>query len=243
MARFWFSNETADVSGYKLLYCNTRNPRTTALTLASTAATEAAQLTVAGSAVKWITKPFAVAVTLSTTQVLQNFWCLESSTGTNAAIAMDLFRYTGGAEDSTAFWPKSDALTEISSVTMDRNIWLTTVGASTAFAIGDRLVAKLYNVSSGASDVIGGAGMHTNFDYDGPNEGKDGDSWFEFNEPVRVNERQPGSGTTSMIAGIGQGYITDALDRINILIKALVIASNSTIQAAQDDLGYERDNK
>ena len=241
MARFWFSNENSDVSGYKLLYCNTRNPRTTALTLASTAATEAAQLTVAGSAAKWISKPFAVAVTLSTAQVLQNFWCLESSTGTNASIAMDLFQYTGGSESGTAFWPKSSALTEISTVTMTRNMWLTTVGASTSFAIGDRLVAKLYNMT--ATGTIGGAGMHTNFDYDGPSEGLDGDSWFEFNEPVRVNERQPGGGATSMIPGIGQGYITDMLDKIGVLVKATVIASNSTLQAAIDDLGYERDNK
>ena len=242
MARFWFSNETSDVSGYKLLYCNTRNPRTTALTLASTAATENAQLTVAGSAVKWITKPFAVAVTLSTTQVMQNFWCLQSSTGTNAAIAMDLFRYTAGAEDANPFWPKSDALTEISSVTMDRNIWLTTVGASTSFAVGDRLVAKLFNVSSGASDTIGGAGMHTNFDYDGQHEGKDGDSWFEFNEPVRVNERQPASGATTLMPGVGQGYFQDMLDKMDILIKATVVASNSTMQALIDDLGFERNN-
>lgn len=241
MARFFFSNETADVSGYKLLYVNTRNPRTSALTLASTAATDAAQLTVSGTAQKWITKPFAEAVTL-TSVMIQNFWCSESSTGTNAAIAMDLFQYTAGAEESSAFWPKSNALTEIADVTIGRNIWVTTTGTSTTFAVGDRLVAKLYNVSSGA-DTIGGAGMHTNFDFDGKDEGRDGDSWFECCEPVRVNERQPASGATSLMLGVGQGYFQDILDKMDILIKASALASNSTVQAMIDDLTYERNNK
>lgn len=239
MARWHFSNEDADVSGYKLLYCNTRNPRTTALTLASTAATAGAQLTVSGSAVKWISKPFTSAVTIAL-PVVQNFWCLEGSTGTNAAIGIGLHKYSSGSEGSD-FWPRSSGLTEISSVTMGRNIWMTTVGAATAFAAGDRLVAKLYNVV--ATGAIGGAGDHTNFDFDAPHEGTDGDSWFETGEAVRVNERQPASGTTSLIPGVGQGYFQDMLDKMDILIKAAVVASNSTMQALMDDLGFERNNK
>src|SRR5712691_4494936 len=111
MARFYFSNEASDTSGYKTLFVNTKNPRaTSSITLASTAATQNAQLTVAGSTVKWITKPFLAAVTMNEAVVLGG-WAKEGTAAANAAIGIELYKFSGGSEGAT-FWPLSNGVTE-----------------------------------------------------------------------------------------------------------------------------------
>jgi hypothetical protein len=241
MAKLFPTAEAADISGYYALYVNTRRPASTAATESATtsaaAESTATTLTAGGTALKFITKPFAAAVTLTSAMIF-SIWGRESVASANCTFSFNLYKYSSGSEGST-FWTQTTGAAELGvSGENVRLVMVTTTGTATAFAVGDRLVLKVYLVEAGG-DMAAGT---VYFTYDGPTEGASGDTYVETNEPITLSECQTGSGTTPVTPGFGQGFYNDVVDKLNALVDAKCIDAAGPITTLIDDLELQRDN-
>jgi len=247
MARLYPSNEAADISGYKALYVNMRRPGSTAVATSVTNTTASGNLiqttaTAGGTALAFITKPFAAAVTITSIQTLVT-WAKESAAAANANIGYALYKYTAGAEEAT-FWGASPAAAELGvSVGGTGNgcarvVTVTTTGTATAFAVGDRLVLKYFLCPTG---TMGGSETVT-IAFDGTTEGTEGDSFLDIPEAIRVNEQQTGPGTFPTMLGVGQGFFQNIIDGLNAAVGGKVIPNTNAVTAVIDELTYQRDN-
>lgn len=236
MPRIWLSNDTSDVSGYKIAYVDMRPPGSTALSTSVTNTTGsgdniAATDTAGGTALKWITKPLLAAATL-VTKVQCNIWAKESNASANAGVGIQLVNYTAAAEDQT-FLDSNDTVECGTSAAAMR--WTTVAATSQAFAAGDRLVVKLQAVAVGTM----GASQTVTIDYGGPTAGADGDTYLDIIESFRVNESQFGSGATPYL-NVAPGRLTGMIDEIQRGIDMGYYSSSATVRSVLDLLTYER---
>ena len=240
MSRFYFTNLASDVSGYKLLLVDQRDPTSTALSTSVTATTSGGFSiqctdTSGGTALKWITKPFLSDVAFAADKILFNLWLKESAAGANAGVCPALYEYT--TSEQATFAGTTNGGTE-AGTSAARYVFLTTNLTATTIDAGNRLVVKLFveNVGTmGASETV-------TVDYGGISEGIDGDSFIELNEAVRCNERQLLSGTYPTLRGLGQSYYDRVVDHVNTLTSAGFINTNATVQMLKDECAFERDN-
>ncbi len=241
MARLFPTAEASDISGYKALYVNTRRPASTGAATSATSSTSGGTMvqctdTAGGTALKWITKPFAAACVI-TSAMLFNIWGREAAAADNCSFGFGLFQYTGGSEAAT-FWTVSNGMAELTTTGLNvRSVAVTTTGTATTFAIGDRLVLKMYVVNVGSMAV----GTAT-FAYDGPTEGAEGDTYVAINEAITLSECQTGSGTTPVAPGLSQGFYQGVIDGLNALAGANCIDDEGAVATLIDDLALQRDN-
>lgn len=241
MARIYLSNLAADVSGYKLAFVGYRNPAASAVvsSTATTATGDNIQLKAADgtTALKWITKPFTAAVTI-TSAVTLNAWCYENTASVNTGIGVQMLQYT--SSEQAAFWNHSPSaeLTSASGV-QTRLVFTTTTGTATAFSAGDRLVIKLFADNVGG---MGADGIGVQMGYDGATEGAAGDTFLDLCEAIRVNEQQPGPGNYPTNPQFGQGFFQNIIDGLNACIGAQVLPNTNAVTNIVDELGFQRDN-
>lgn len=242
MARLYLSNEDADITGYKTLYVNLRRPTSTAVATAVTNTTSGGSqiqmtATAGGTALAWITKPFASAVTI-TSAIIANIWARESAAAANATTNFSLFEYT--TSEQAVFWTTTAGVAELSGTNgvNARQVYVTTTGTATTIDAGNRLVLKMmveYVGTMGASQTV-------TMGFDGSTPGVDGDTWIETNEAIQVSEQQTGSGTTPINPGFGQGFFQNIIDGLNAAADASLIEKKDAVLALVDDLGFQRDN-
>lgn len=242
MARLYLSNEDSDITGYKIAYVNTRRPSSTATATAVTNTTSGGSdiqmtATAGGTALAWITKPFASNVIITSAMVL-NAWARESAAAANATLSFGLFEYT--TSEQAVFWSPTAGAAELSGTNgvNARSVIVTTAGTTTTIDAGNRLVIKMYVEYVGTM----GAGQTVTMGFDGTTEGADGDTFIDICEAIRVNEQQANSGTIPVAPGLGTGIYQDIIDKINALDGAGVVDKSNAIQTLVDDLGYQRDN-
>ncbi len=239
MPRIYLSNDASDVAGYKQAYVDMRSPNTTVLTASKTTTTASgddiqATDTAGGTALKWITAPFGAATTLATS-VFVNCWAKETSAAANCTVAFNLTLYTAAAE-STVFLDDDGYTTELTTSFVGVR-YATTAVTSQAFAVGDRMVIKIYASAVGTMGAVAG-GMVV--DYDGPTEGADGDTYLDFQEPFRVNKFQFGAGTAPIIPALGDGFFTRGIDALNDGVNFGFFPMNATIRSAVDAMTFQR---
>lgn len=230
----YLTNLDSDVAGCKLALVNERNPSPPASVATAVTNTTASgadipmTLTAGGTTAKWITKPLAVAVTLAT-KPLFNIWGLESNAAANAGFSMRIAQYTGGAEGASLL--TSDYGTEVNVTPAADNVWLGAAVSSTAFAIGDRIVINPYIDNVGTM----GASQTVTMTYDGATANVSGDTWVLFQEDVRVNELQLGSGSVPPIRGKSVSWAYDLSQAMQQAVDQGFISANATVQSAIDD--------
>ncbi len=239
MPRVYLSNDTSDVSGYKLAYVDMRSPNTTALTATATTTTGSGddiQVTASagGSALKWITKPIGAAVTLATS-VQVNIWAKETSAAANTTIAVNLYPYASASEGSVFLDDDANTTELTTSIAAVR--YTTAAVTSQAFAVGDRLVIKLFASAVGTMGAVTGGLV---VDYDGPTAGADGDSWIDIVEAFRVNETQTGSGATPFRTYESTGMLTAMIDNMQRGVDIGLYSIDSSIRSAIDTCTFER---
>ncbi len=132
--------------------------------------------TAGGTAVKWISPPFAANATVSGT-VTFNLWAFEAAANNNCGIRMELVKWSAGVEGSVFASATFGAPTELTTSDAVKN-W-TVAPTSTNFAVGDRIVAYVYIVNVGTM----GNGTVT-MTYAGITAAVTGDSYFQLNENV-----------------------------------------------------------
>ncbi len=238
--RIYLSNDASDVSGYKVAYVDMRSPNTTALTLSTTTTTGSGDdiqctATAGGTALKWITAPFGSAKTL-VTQVFCNLWCKETSAAANCGPSIELYPYSASTEGSVFL--DDDALQTEITTSFAAVRWMTVAATTTDFAVGDRLVIKVYvsNVGLTMGAVTGGF----LFDYDGPTDNADGDSWIDIQEDFRVNKKQYGASTNLTVPGISTGKLQSMITALNDGVTMGYFPMNCTIRKAIDQLQFEQ---
>ncbi len=244
MARIWLTNTNSTINQtngwpYKQALVDTRNPLRPALTLSSTVVTAqsigpASGLSTAsgGNALAWITMPMLADVAIPAEPVLCNVWGLESANNANVGFMLRLAEYT--TSEQTAFLASSTASAELGSLGVVR--WITANPTATTIDASNRLVIKLDWIALDTTTGI----RFVNMDFDGPTEGADGDTYFDFDVPIRVNQNQLANGSTVTVPGIGHGQLTDFLSALTVLQNASLVASNTTVQQLQDGIGYGR---
>ena len=248
MSRLYLSNEQSDVSStYKTLYVGYRRPTSTAVAVSSTATTASgdgiqAKASDGTTALAWITKPFAAAVTITSIQAL-NIWAKEAAAAANASVGYELYNYTAGAEGAT-FWTKTAyaelPLTSGVGTGCRRILNVSTTGTATAFAVGDRLVLKLFIEAAGGAMGTNDDGVRVEFD--GTTEGATGDSFLDIAEAIRVNEQQVGPGNYPTATQFGQGFYQNIIDGLNACFGASILPNTNVLTTVVDELGFQRDN-
>ena len=239
MPRIYLSADVSDVTGYSQAYVDMKSPNTTTLTNSATATTASgtsiqATATTGGTALKWITAPIGAAVTL-VTQVFVNIWAKESNAANNCTVSIQLFPYSAAAEGSVFLTDTSYATELTTSYVAQR--YTTAAATSQAFAVGDRLVIKLFIINVG---TMGAAASGALIDYDAPTEGVDGDTFIDIQEPFRVNKFQFGASTNIVNPGFGDGYYTNTIDALNQGVTSKLFPMNSTVRAAIDATTFQR---
>jgi hypothetical protein len=172
--------------------------QTTVTNTATNPATPIQQTSTAGgSLICWVTPPLAGAVTISGTITI-NTRGREDNAAANAAIVIKITKYSGGSETATILNNNQTNLAELSTTD---NIEGTTLGTawtatptSTAMAVGDRFVIRMYITN--ASGVTMAASHSVTTSYDGETAASAGDTWVQFNETVVFR--------SSMIQGVFQ---------------------------------------
>lgn len=237
MAILYFTNLDSDISGYKLLLVNERNPSPPSSVASAVTTTTGSgsdipmTITAGGTALKFITKPLSVAVTLASVP-FYNIWGLEAAASANSGLELRIAQYTGGSQGSSLL---TDSYGTELGTSAAINQWKATGGiSSTAFAVGDRLVITPYinNVGTMGSST---ATMY----YDGSASFASGDSYVIIQEDLRVNEAQVGSGNTPNVRGVGVSYFYDLQTRLQNAVDAGLIASNCQAQQIIDECTYE----
>ncbi len=239
MPRVYLTNLASDVAGYKLALVDMRNPSSTALVTSATTTTGSGDDiqctdTAGGTALKWITKPFQAAVTLATKAFL-NIWAYEATAAANCNVACNLYPYT--TSEQAIFLDDDSIQTELTTSAAAQR-YATVAVTSQAFAIGDRLVLKLFASNAGLTmgAVTGGLVV----DYDGPTPGADGDTFIDILENFRVSETQFGSGATSYKQFGSEGRFTSMIDAMQFGVDAGYYGLNSTVRSAIDTCWFER---
>jgi hypothetical protein len=245
MARVYLTNLQSDVSGYLLALVNMRNPNppssvATAVT-DTTNSGDNIQMTgtSGGSTLKWITVPVLSAFSILAKAGKTNFWIKESNAANNAGPGVDIIVYHAGSEGSVINTHTYKSTTEAgTSIGVDTGI---ISASSTSVAAGDRLVFKMMVDAAGGTMAAASSGF--TFDYDGATEGSDGDSFIDFNEPIRVNSQQIPLVSKPIVAGFGRGFYQNVIDNLNALQGAKCVDfTNATLQAVMDDLTFQRNN-
>ncbi len=215
-----------------------RSPNTTVLTTAITTTTGSGDNinvtdTAGGTSLKWITKPFLAAATLAT-KVQCSIWAKETSAAANSGVGVNLYPYSADTEGSV-FLDHNDTVELTTSFAAQRI--LTAAATSQAFAIGDRLVIKLFAVAVGTMGAVTGGHI---IDYDGPTAGADGDTYIDILEDFRCNERQVGSGSTVWDPGMTDAPLTRCIDVLQEMVARKYISNAATVRQVLDSMTFER---
>ena len=178
----------SEVAGYKAMDTQLGPLKVTAVTNSASSGTDIQVTTTAGGAtLAWISDPIASGFALSGT-VTGNPYTLESNGSANTSIRIRLYQYTGGSEGA-AIATCQAAAEATTSITVKG---CTVTPTSTVFAVGDRIVAKLFleNCSATSGCPTGTmAGSQTNtVDYDGATGAADGDTYIQLTESVTFGQ-------------------------------------------------------
>jgi len=130
--------------------------------------------TAGGTAMAWITGPVQSAFTLTTTDL--SIWAHENNMSANCGGRYRLFKYSEGSETELTGGPFDDGV-EFGTVATE----MTWIGnpTDTAFAVGDRLVLKLYITNVGTMAT----GFTCTVTFNAA-DGATGDSFLNLNENV-----------------------------------------------------------
>jgi hypothetical protein len=239
MPRIYLSNDVSDVTGYKQAYVDMKSPITTALSNSATTTTASgtsiqATATAGGTALKWITAPLGAATTLATIGFV-NIWAKETNASGNCTVSIQLFPYSAAVEGSVCLTDTAYTVELTTSYVAQR--YATAAVTSQAFAVGDRLVIKIFIINVGTMGALTGGAL---VDYDAPTEGVDGDTYIDIQEPFRVNKQQFGAGTAPHDPAVSTGYCTNMINVLNEGIAHGYYPMNAQIRAAIDSVTYER---
>lgn len=243
MAKIYLTNLPSDVSGYKLALVDTRNPNPSLATAVTNTVASGTSIqmtaTAGGTALKWITKPIAAAVTIPAVSALISGWALESNAAANASIGFGVYKYDVSASSPLAASPfiSYANATELTTSIASRRAGAS-AGTSTDFDAGDRIVIQANVVNVG---TMGGSRTVT-MDFDGPTDAADGDTWVDVPATFRVSERQLMTGSVPTQPGWTKGSFQEVIDRINGLVASKQFSADSTVQKFLDDMAAERDN-
>lgn len=152
------------------------------------------------SVIQWISEPFAGAVTMSGTETF-SFYGGEAAAANNASIEFDLYKYSGGSLGGAAFC--TGILSTELTTTLTTNHAPTCSASSTSFAIGDRLVVKVYIINCATSGCPSGtmaAGSPgVTLHYDGHTASADGDTNLALAETITFTPEGGSGGTPSLV--------------------------------------------
>lgn len=231
-------SSNSDISGYQQLLINERNPSPPATAATGVTNTTGSgdnipmTITAGGTALKFITKPLSVAVTISSVP-FWNAWGLESNASANAGLQFRIYQYTGGAIGSSLL---TDSFGTELGTAAAINQWKAAGGiTNTTFNIGDRLVLIPY---IGAVGTMGASQTATMF-YDGATSFASGDSFAIIQEDLRVSLNQVGSGLVPDIRAVGVSYFYDLKIAVGHAVDAGLIASNCQAQQIIDECNNE----
>lgn len=157
-----------------------------------------------GTAIKWMSEPFASGATLSGTETLSAY-AKEAASGNNATFQFQLRQYSGGSEGSTfCTGTYSNALTTSMAANAP-----TCTATSTTFATGDSLVVYLFVTNHG---TMGAGSPGVTMDYDGPTASADGDTKLTLAETVSFDPWGGAGGTPSPVQSKNDSdYVPDYL--------------------------------
>jgi hypothetical protein len=130
-----------------------------------------------GANLAYISDPVLTAFTLSGT-ITNNIRASESNNNDNISPRVRVYKYSGGAEGSAL--SDTQSATELTTSESARN-WTDAAPTSTNFAIGDRIVVKVFADDINASMTAGTASMFVN-----GAAGATGDSYVEFTEAIAL---------------------------------------------------------
>ena len=238
MSKLFYSGNVSDVSGYRTMFVDTRNPNPPAAIATFVTDTTSGgdniemTATAGGTATNFITKPFAADRAIDSVMFV-NTWALESNASANATIGVRLAEYT--TSEQANFHDVDDG-TEVTTTAALRR-WASSAISSTTIDDGNRLVVDMRVVPVGTM----GASQTLTFDFDTDGNDEDGDSYLQISELIEVDETQYGNGTMVNSPGVSTGYYQDLLALLNSAIAREIISEDSTIRAAVDELEFERD--
>jgi hypothetical protein len=208
--QIWLSNDTSDVSGYKVAYVGFRSPNASSTVSTAITGTQATTDQVAmtatsgGSAVKWITAPFESDVTVAG-GIFANIWGLESSASSNASFGVGLYEYTTSEQSIFCSFSSGTETSTTAIQTVASRITAaggTVAGGaytSTTIDAGNRLVIKPFVAAVG---TMSGAGLTVTMNYNGATAGADGDTYIELTETIYPDQVQfPPSGVSPSMTG------------------------------------------
>jgi hypothetical protein len=238
MSKFYLTDLTADVTGYKLALIDMRNPAAAVKTSSTTTTTAGDLIAVkaadATTELKWITKPFVADVTFTAQPIVFNHWGFEGDAAANANFAVALYEYTTSEQAvSTNYSPAPAEL----GTTIAHIVYVTTNTTALTVDAGNRLVIKVAVSHTGSM-----AANYVNMTYDGATEGLTGDTWIYLMEKARSAEAQVGPGTYPIIPGLGQGFYQNIIDNVNAGVGAQIFSLDENVQQLLDDCGFQRDN-
>jgi RHS repeat-associated protein len=167
---------TSPVVGYRYATSTVGQGLTTSVVNSVSGPTSGVQLTktAGGTPLVWISPPLAAAVTISGT-VTMSAWGKESVAACNCGMQVTLHKYSGGTVGSAFL--NSERGTELGNG-ISQQSW-TASPTITSFSVGDRIVIKWWINDAGGTMS---SGRTVTTDYDGANEGADGDTWVQFTE-------------------------------------------------------------
>ena len=158
--------------------------------------------TAGGTVLAWISPPVAVAFTL--TAFNWDLWARESNGSANAKLRIRAYKYSGGSETELTGSPFDEGQ-EFNNMTMTNETG-TADPSDTAFAVGDRLVIKLYITNAGTMAT----GYTCTCNYDAA-DGQTGDSLVVLAETVVWAVTQNITGTSDGIASTAGTWQAQAL--------------------------------
>lgn len=238
MSMLFYSGNVSDVSGYRTMFVDTRNPNPPSSVQTFVTNTTGSgddiemTATAGGTATNFITKPFLSDVALDSV-LFANLYGLESNASANAGFGIRLAEYT--TSEQAAFHDVDDGTEVGTTATLRR--FATAAISSTTIDSGNRLVVDMRVIPVG---TMGGSQTFT-FDFDTDGNDEDGDSKLQVSELIEVDETQYGNGTMVNAKGLSTGFFSDLLRLINGAIAAEIISEDSTVRAAVDELEFERD--
>ena len=148
--------------------------------------------TAGGSLVNFITPPLALAYTLTTTDI--SSWFKESTDLVNVGARARFFKYSSGSESELTGGPFDDG---VEFTTSDAEYTWTANHGDTAFAVGDRLLLKLYITNVGVM-ALGTATLTFN-----AADGATGDSFIQISEALTFSAEVSGVSNSLMMMGCG----------------------------------------
>lgn len=224
---FRLHNTPSTISGYKCMDLALGPAGRTAISCVTTTLTAGTEIqltdVVNGTALAWISEPFATAVNIQTGWT-NNLYGGESGTGVNAAFRAKLFHYTNATE---VLFGQADMAAELSTTVTTARNWVQGTGAptNTLFAVGDRLVVKFYAIPVGGTMSTGTVTAH----FEGPTDAADGSSWISIQQTATMTAEGGAGGTPSIVQRVGTAEIDNTSGTIGANGSAFLFLPNATL--------------